>query len=185
MFTPKRDKEPNGSKAINLDAIANVRGEKFDQNLALAGFNGKNIVLTGMYFEKTSIIGNRQIPWVALECIYFEGENPENGKIGTISSGALKSSIRTKLEGDLEPIIENFRELSERDCLEVLMQGNNYLRCEQTLTVLKPTFKTDEKGNTTADYSEGKTKKGYKYVLASLPQTETASQPTTAEAQQA
>lgn len=168
MFTPKREKKQNGSKAINLDAIANVRGERFDQNLALAGFNGKNIILTGEYLEKSSIINGVSRNWIALECVYFEGENPESGKIGTISLGALKASIRTKLEGDLEPIIENFRELSERDCLEVLMQGDNYLRCEQTLTVLKPTFKTNENGNTIADYSDGKTKKGYKYVLASL-----------------
>ena len=54
MFTIEETKKSKGFKSVkeNIAAIEAVRKERFDQNLALAGFNGKNIVLTGNFSER-------------------------------------------------------------------------------------------------------------------------------------
>ena len=169
MFTIEESKRTKGFKPVqgNMETIENVRKERFDQNLALSGFNGKNIALTSNFAERTfkSKDGAAR-SYIALEVIYFK-DKPENGKIGTLSLSSLKASIKPSMTENLQSVVSDFSEMSEREALNLLLEDGVYLKCEEELTVLKPIFNTNN-GETKVDYSPEKTKKGYRYSVARL-----------------
>ena len=60
-----------GFGAINLEAIAQVRGERFNTNFSYSGFNGKNIVLTGRQKITSVTVQGVSRQSIRLECIFF------------------------------------------------------------------------------------------------------------------
>lgn len=169
MFTIEETKKSKGFKSVkeNIAAIEAVRKERFDQNLALAGFNGKNIVLTGNFSErKFKPAGGSERSYIVLEVVYFD-DKPENGKIGTLALSALKASVKPSIDENLQSVVSDFSEISEREALNKLLEDKTYLKCESTLTVLKPEF-YQENGQNKVKYDAEKTKKGYKYSVATL-----------------
>lgn len=169
MFTIEETKKSKGFKSVkeNISAIEAVRKERFDQNLALAGFNGKNIVLTGNFSErKFKPVGGQERSYIVLEVVYFD-DKPENGKVGTLALSALKASVKPSIDENLQSVVSDFSEISEREALNKLLEDKTYLKFESELTVLKPEF-YQENGQNKVRYDAEKTKKGYKYSVATL-----------------
>lgn len=170
MFTIEESKKSKGFKSVkeNIAVIENARKERFDQNLALAGYNGKNIVLTGNFSERKfkPAGSNTERSYIVLEAVYFD-DKPETGKVGTLALSALKASVKPSIDENLQSVVADFAELSERDALNKLLEDKTYLKCEGELTVLRPEF-YQENGQNKVRYDETKTKKGYKYSVQTL-----------------
>lgn len=170
MFTIEESKKSKGFKSVkeNIAVIENTRKERFDQNLALAGYNGKNIVLTGNFSERKfkPVGSNTERSYIVLEAVYFD-DKPETGKVGTLALSALKASVKPSINENLQSVVADFTELSERDALNKLLEEKTYLKCEGELTVLRPEF-YQENGQNKVRYDETKTKKGYKYSVQTL-----------------
>lgn len=155
-----------GFGTINLEAIAQVRGERFNTNFSYSGFNGKNIVLTGRQKITSVTVQGVSRQSIRLECIFFT-DSIKDGKLGSITLSAF--SARQLIIGETEAtnVVEGINQFSEREAVLHLTQDKYYLQFVGVVNVATATFVT-ENGRTTVSYDPNKPKNGYKYVIAEL-----------------
>lgn len=179
MFAIDSTEVTQGYKPVDFNAIEALRKDRFTQNFALAGFNGKNIALTGNYSEKSFKSSDGKVTkYVSLECIFADGNTDfANGKKGTIALSALKSLIRPVDTDAFENAVKDFQECSEKEALAILLKDGTYLQHEEDVTCLKPVFNIVD-GKQVADYSnKDNTYKRYRYSVSTISTSAAPAQP--------
>ena len=155
-----------GFGSINLDSIAQVRGERFDTNFAYSGFNGKNIVLTGrMKITSVTVQGvTRQS--VRFECIYFT-DSIAAGKLGSITLSSFNARQLVIGETEATYVVDGINQFSERQAVGHLTDDVHYFMMGNSVTIATANFKT-ENGRTTVSYDPNKPKSGFRYKIGEL-----------------
>ena len=155
-----------GFGTINLEAIAQVRGERFNTNFSYSGFNGKNIVLTGRQKITSVTVQGVSRQSIRLECIFFT-DSIKDGKLGSITLSAF--SARQLIIGETEAtnVVEGINQFSEREALQFLTKDTHFFRFMSGVSIATANFMTTN-GRTTVSYDPSKPKNGYKYVIAEL-----------------